>query len=389
MDSSGDWLFVTNSNADLRYNDGTLVALSLERAAKDREPYDPGDNPPATENHPDWAELPGGQLRRPAFDSQYPIDFCCWDALDPNARQLRRARLRRPRPSTRATGRGTCASAASRPGWCGRSRRARVEPKTTGRSGQRVACETCADYRRQRRRSPADRRARRHVADVRRRRVRGAPTTPPRLKCVGCSTAPDAPGGFVTCDDDHRVIKPRSATRGGRSDRCPTMPPDVPLARRAVRAGDRRRRRAAVHRPPERQHHAPVHGRLLAVRRRAAAIGRRDRSDAPRFIAPFPSPFSANSVGSVGVTALKRARQPTDDACLRDVALRAAGRGTGRRPRVCPVRRHDRSARSPRSRTATTTTRRSRAPRRAGSSSSTECASAAVAVRRCSGRRPR
>ena len=31
MDRNSDWLFVTNSNADLRYNDGTLMALTLAR----------------------------------------------------------------------------------------------------------------------------------------------------------------------------------------------------------------------------------------------------------------------------------------------------------------------------------------------------------------------
>ena len=41
LDREGDWLFVTNSNADLRYNDGSLVAFSLDRLTKDREPYDP------------------------------------------------------------------------------------------------------------------------------------------------------------------------------------------------------------------------------------------------------------------------------------------------------------------------------------------------------------
>ena len=40
MDRNGDWLFVTNSNADLRYNDGTLVAFSLTRPGWDRDPTD-------------------------------------------------------------------------------------------------------------------------------------------------------------------------------------------------------------------------------------------------------------------------------------------------------------------------------------------------------------
>ena len=82
MDKDGDWLFVTNSNADLRYNDGTLIAFNLDRAAKDREPYDPGTSrrPPRTTR---TGPVPGGQLRQPA-SQQYPIDFCCRDALDPN-----------------------------------------------------------------------------------------------------------------------------------------------------------------------------------------------------------------------------------------------------------------------------------------------------------------
>ena len=37
LDRNGDWLFVTNSNADLRYNDGTLLAFSLTRAEADRQ----------------------------------------------------------------------------------------------------------------------------------------------------------------------------------------------------------------------------------------------------------------------------------------------------------------------------------------------------------------
>src|SRR3954471_15127400 len=83
MDKAGDWLFVTNANADLRYNDGTLIALSLTRAAKDREPYVPGDNPPATENHPDWGECPEVNYDNP-LHSEHDIYFCCGDALDPN-----------------------------------------------------------------------------------------------------------------------------------------------------------------------------------------------------------------------------------------------------------------------------------------------------------------
>src|SRR4029079_11165482 len=83
MDSPGDWLFATNSNADLRYNNGTLVAFNLNRAATYREPYKPGDNPPATANHPDWAVCPQVNYDNPLHRHD-AIDFCVHDALDPN-----------------------------------------------------------------------------------------------------------------------------------------------------------------------------------------------------------------------------------------------------------------------------------------------------------------
>src|SRR5436190_9472944 len=71
MDKAGDWLFVTNANADLRYNDGTLIALSLTRAADDRVPG----------AHP--YECPEVNYDNPLHSGD-PIDFCCRDALDPN-----------------------------------------------------------------------------------------------------------------------------------------------------------------------------------------------------------------------------------------------------------------------------------------------------------------
>src|SRR4051794_18491264 len=70
MDRSGDWLFVTNSNADLRYNNGSLMALSLMRAAEDRSPG------------ADFKGCPAVNYDDPR-DVEAP-DFCCRDALDPN-----------------------------------------------------------------------------------------------------------------------------------------------------------------------------------------------------------------------------------------------------------------------------------------------------------------
>jgi DNA-binding beta-propeller fold protein YncE len=63
---SGDWLYVVNSNSDLRYNNGTLVAVDLTAAAKDRKETTFGLCPYA-DFIPPAGPGPGE---------------CCWDFLD-------------------------------------------------------------------------------------------------------------------------------------------------------------------------------------------------------------------------------------------------------------------------------------------------------------------
>jgi hypothetical protein len=63
-DPDGRWLYVANSNADLRFNNGTLVALDLEAAAADRGAK--------------WDVCPGADYVRADAD---PAP-CCWDYLD-------------------------------------------------------------------------------------------------------------------------------------------------------------------------------------------------------------------------------------------------------------------------------------------------------------------
>lgn len=85
MAPDGNWLYVANSNADLRYNDGTLVVLNvgedrtvptesgvvtLRGAASDRAR--PGD----------WAVCPQQDYVNPLSRSTRPT--CCWDVLDSN-----------------------------------------------------------------------------------------------------------------------------------------------------------------------------------------------------------------------------------------------------------------------------------------------------------------
>src|SRR3954468_15188148 len=68
MDRRGNWLFVTKSNAALRYNNGSLMAFSLERAAQDRalDP-DPAKRPP---------RCPEVNYDNPR-NGKDGIDFCC------------------------------------------------------------------------------------------------------------------------------------------------------------------------------------------------------------------------------------------------------------------------------------------------------------------------
>jgi DNA-binding beta-propeller fold protein YncE len=66
VDPSGDWLYVVNSNSDLRYNAGTVSVLDLSRAKADR-------------NDAKWAPCP--RTRHVPSDSD-PARFCCRDLLD-------------------------------------------------------------------------------------------------------------------------------------------------------------------------------------------------------------------------------------------------------------------------------------------------------------------
>ena len=76
-DTAGNWLYVANSNADLRFNDGTLVMVNvgtqtdlgtMSGAAFDRTQF--------------WPQCPQEDYVNPLPRSDAPI--CCRDLLDPN-----------------------------------------------------------------------------------------------------------------------------------------------------------------------------------------------------------------------------------------------------------------------------------------------------------------
>lgn len=71
MSPNGNWLYVANSNADLRFNDGTLVAVNVVQAAQDRDP-----------RYATWPACSQSDYVNPLPRSDTPS--CCWDALDGN-----------------------------------------------------------------------------------------------------------------------------------------------------------------------------------------------------------------------------------------------------------------------------------------------------------------
>ncbi len=72
-DPAGQWLYVANSNADLRFNDGTLVMVDVSKAYADRH----GTGQLAT-----WGACPQADYVNPLSRNLPPT--CCWDLLDSN-----------------------------------------------------------------------------------------------------------------------------------------------------------------------------------------------------------------------------------------------------------------------------------------------------------------
>jgi hypothetical protein len=74
------WLYVVNSNSDLRYNDGTLVAVDLTAVGDDRRlPNAWGDCPSVNYIYPS-----SSPEKPPANGLKTASGYCCWDSLDRN-----------------------------------------------------------------------------------------------------------------------------------------------------------------------------------------------------------------------------------------------------------------------------------------------------------------
>jgi DNA-binding beta-propeller fold protein YncE len=159
---------------------------------------------------------------------------------------------------------------------------------------------------------------------------------PPLLRCVGPPTDPQAPGGFIGCDAAHRVITATSALASPSDD---TNPPDIPLPDEpyalALDAHDGLLFIGHLSGNTTRPYTGGFSVFDIAP---GGTAGETDqpggRLGTPRFIAPFPSPFAANSVGSVGVTALNLNKDDGTVYASSRYVPQVAGLGTTAQ---CPV----------------------------------------------------
>jgi YVTN family beta-propeller protein len=73
VDPTNSWLYVANSNADLRFNDGTIAVVDLGRVHQDLDP-----------SQARWPICPSILYIRPTSTPVDAADRCCWDLLDSN-----------------------------------------------------------------------------------------------------------------------------------------------------------------------------------------------------------------------------------------------------------------------------------------------------------------
>jgi hypothetical protein len=284
-DPTLSWLYVANSNADLRYNDGTLVAVDLVSAAADRAqgggvlPAAGGPVLGASGPTQTWGLCPQEDYVNPLPRSDPEI--CCWDLLDASILNCDERRYVQA-PSTVRTGsfaagmiwqdycpdpcNPTCMQPTAPAGSV-------VQPNQplAGRIFMGVRGDTSLTW-----------------ADV-------TLTSPPSFLCGQTSNA-----SLAECQGDaHRILTATGQvlTTEMNDNSAPAVNlPDEPYALQID----------------------PAHG-VLYVGHLAGSTATVDTGGVslfdvsgtgsgtprdPAFVAPFPSPFAANSAGAFGITDL-------------------------------------------------------------------------------------
>jgi hypothetical protein len=280
MDGRGNWLFVTNSNADLRYNDGTLVAFSLDRLTKDRKPFNAEDVPNFP--HDPWVDCKLVNDPNPRSEDEH---HCCYDLLDRNILNCDERFYIGPND---AIGNGDSnvriGSFAA-----GMVLQHRTCPMTAGKV---PVCPAACDE------TPGN--------DRLLLSVRGNTSltfidlsasemeAPPMMTCSSDG------GAFATCDVGYRVNQTGSAIAAPQDD--VEHPPQVTLPDEpyALAIDDTQGLLFIGHLSGSTSR--PLSGGFSLFDVMTIGVA---PLDPPRLIGPFSSPFSPNSVGSVGVTAMK------------------------------------------------------------------------------------
>ena len=283
VDPSESWLFVTNSNADLRYNDGTLVMVDLNGAERDRT--QPGGLVPATGAgavQETWGPCPQEDYVSPLSRSDPQI--CCWDLLDPNILNCDERRYVQPDATVRI---GSFAAGMVWQDLCSGPCDANApecmnQPAPAANQGRLmigVRGDTSLTW-----------------VDV---KVTGGDPHP-SFKCGQPS------GSLGECGADHRIIDTSSALTTETMDKsAPLVPvPDEPYA---LALDDQLGLLYVGHLVGSTATVDTGGVSLFNVSSTTMDLVSTTMDDGmSNFISPFPSPFPPNGSGAYGITALKR-----------------------------------------------------------------------------------
>jgi hypothetical protein len=268
-DPSQSWLFVANSNADLRYNDGTLVmvnvggdAAGVDVAGKAVSLY--GAEADRTSRAADWGPCPmGDYVKTPRTTSIAAEDqhFCCRDHLDPNILNCdERAYI--PADNSVRIGSFAAGMVLQTPGCNADMGLHRLFVAVRGNTSLTYLNVTEA--------------------------------TPPEFQCLGTAVDPQT-GTFAECNEEHRIVqaKPTLGATGA-------MAPDVPLPNEpyALAIDPNNDLLYLGHLTGDTAHAYSGGFSLFDVAPKGNVL------PMPLSISPFPSPFPANSNGLFGVTSL-------------------------------------------------------------------------------------
>jgi len=249
MDRDGNWLFVTNANADLRYNDGSLMAFSLARAADDRPAACTTDADCLAPSTCDldvnrcttpWGDCTQVNYPNPKTD---PEHFCCWDVVNHKREALNcderyyvcsQADIdagieSKIRGESNVRIGSFAAAMLLQTAKCPKLQAAPApDPADPDQSPRPpVECDICANHE-----PPNDRLLIGVRGDTSLTFVEvnsGDAATPPKLRCVYAENGSlEEPGEFAACDEEHRVIRAPSGL-ATPTDAVDTERPDIPL----------------------------------------------------------------------------------------------------------------------------------------------------------------